>query len=107
MKIDKEKVQEWFHDKWEDFTYWWRWNRDWVLVVVGIVIFGVLLAILVSHCENEADRTYDYEIRYGINCRLRCNEDDITRDGSTLIIKQGGKTYVLTEYILEDNRHIK
>lgn len=107
MKIDKEKVQEWFHDKWEDFAYWWRWNHDWFLVVVGIIIFGISLAIFVCHVEAELDREYDYEIRYGQKGYLRCNEEDITREGSTLIIKLGDRTYVLTTYTLEDNRHIK
>lgn len=107
MKIDKEKVQEWFHDKWEDFTYWWKWNHDWVLVALGVIICFVLFAIFISYGEAELDREYDYEIRYEKNGYLRCNEEDITRDGSTLIIKQGDKTYVLTHYILEDNRHIK
>ena len=107
MKIDEEKVKEWIHDRWEDFTYWWRWNHDWFLVVVGFITFGVLLAIFVCHVESELDREYDYEIRYGKDGYLRCNEEDITREGSTLIIKQGDKTYVLTNYILEDNRHIK
>lgn len=107
MKIDKEKVQEWFHDKWEDFTYWWKWNYDWFLVVVGVITFGVLLAIFVCHVEAELDREYDYKIRYGKDGYLRCNEEDITREGSTLIIKQGDRTYVLTTYTLEDNRHIK
>ena len=107
MKIDKEKVQEWFHDRWEAILSWWKWNYDWVLVAVGTVIFAVLLAMFGLYVEAEGDRNYDYEICYGINCRLRCNEEDITRDGSTLIIKQGERTYVLTDYILEDNRHIK
>lgn len=107
MKIDKEKVQEWFHDRWEDFTYWWYWNHEWFLVVVGFIIFGVSLAIFVCHVESELDREYDYEIRYGQKGYLRCNEEDITREGSTLIIKLGDKTYVLTTYTLEDNRHIK
>ncbi len=107
MKIDKVKVKEWFKGRWEDFTYWWKWNHDWFLVVVGLIIFGVLLVIFVSYVEAEADRTYDYEIRYEKDGYLRCNEEDITREGSTLIIKQGGKTYVLTNYVLEDNRHIK
>ena len=107
MKIDKEKVKEWIHERWENFTYWWSWNHDWVLVVVGVIIFGILLAIFGCYCEYESDRAYDYEVSYGINCSLRCNEEDITREGSTLIIKQGDKTYVLTNYILEDNRHLK
>ena len=107
MKIDKEKVKEWFEDRWEDFTYWWKWNHDWGLVVVGVIIFSVLLAIIGCYCEYEEDRTYDYEIHYGKDGRLRCNEEDITREGSTLIIKLSDKTYVLTNYILEDNRHIK
>lgn len=107
MKIDKEKVKEWFHDTWEDLTYWWKWNYDWFLVVVGVITFGVLLAIFVCHVEAELDREYDYKIRYGKDGYLRCNEEDITREGSTLIIKQGDRTYVLTTYTLEDNRHIK
>lgn len=107
MKIDKEKVKEWFEDKWEDFTYWWKWNYDWVLVVIGTLIFAALLAMFGLYVESEGDRTYDYEIRYEKNGYLRCNEEDITREGSTLIIKQGDRTYVLTNYILEDNRHIK
>lgn len=107
MKIDKEKVKEWFHDKWEDFTYWWKWNHDWFLVVVGFITFGVLLVIFGCYVEAEGDRMYDYEIRYGQKGYLRCNEKDITREGSTLIIKLGDKTYVLTTYTLEDNRHIK
>ena len=107
MKIDKEKVKEWFHDKWEDFTYWWKWNHDWFLVVVGLITFGVLVAIFAFYSEAELDREYDYEIRYGQKGHLRCNEEDITREGSTLIIKQGDRTYVLTTYTLEDNRHIK
>ena len=107
MKIDKEKVKEWFEDRWEDFTYWWKWNHDWVLVVVGVTICFVLFAIFISYGEAQLDREYDYEIRYEKNGYLRCNEEDITRDGSTLIIKLGDKTYVLTNYILEDNRHIK
>ena len=107
MKIDKEKVKKWFEGRWEDFTYWWKWNYDWFLTLVGVVIFGILLALFALYVEAEEDRTYDYEISYGINCHLRCNEEDITREGSTLIIKQGDKTYVLTTYILEDNRHIK
>ena len=107
MKIDKEKAKEWFEDKWENFTYWWRWNYDWFLVVVGVIIFCVLLVIYGCYREHEADRTYDYEVRYGINCSLRCNEEDITREGSTLIVKLGDKSYVLTTYTIEDNRHIK
>ena len=107
MKIDKEKVQEWFHDTLEDFTYWWKWNYGWFLTLVGVIIFGISLAMFVSYVEAEGDRIYDYEIHYGINCNLRCNEEDITRDGSTLIIKRGETTYVLTTYTLEDNRHIK
>lgn len=107
MKIDKEKVKERIHDKLEDFTDWWKWNHDWFLTIVGIIIFGILFATFVSYVEAEADRNYDYEIRYEKNGYLRCNEEDITREGSTLIIKQGDKTYVLTTYTLEDNRHIK
>jgi hypothetical protein len=107
MKMDKEKVKEWFEDRWEDFTYWWKWNHDWVLVVVGFIIFGVLIAMFGCYVELEGDRTYDYEIRYEKNGYLRCNEEDITREGSTLIIKRGETTYVLTNYIIEDNRHIK
>lgn len=107
MKIDKEKVKEWIHNRWENFTYWWKWNHDWVLVVVGVIIFSVLIAIFGCYCEYEEDRKYDYEICYGKDCRLRCNEEDITREGSTLIIKLGDRTYVLTTYTLEDNRHIK
>ena len=107
MKIDKEKVKEWFHDRWEDIRTWWYWNHDWVLVVVGVITFCVPIAILGCYCEYESDRAYDYEIRYEKNGYLRCNEEDITREGSTLIIKLGDKTYVLTNYILEDNRHIK
>ena len=107
MKIDKEKVQEWIHDRWEDFTYWWKWNYDWFLTLLGFIIFGVLLAIFVCHVEAELDREYDYEIRYEKNGYLRCNEEDITREGHTLIIKRGETTYVLTNYTLEDNRHIK
>jgi hypothetical protein len=107
MKIDKEKVQEWFHDRWEDIRSWWKWNYDWVLVAVGTIIFAVLLAIFGLYVEAEGDRNYDYEIHYGKDRRLRCNEEDITRDGSTLIIKRGETTYVLTDYTLEDNRHIK
>ena len=107
MNFDKEKVKEWFHDKWEDFTYWWKWNHDWFLVLVGLITFVVLVAIFAFYAEAELDREYDYEIRYEKDGYLRCNEEDITRDGSTLIIKQGDKTYVLTHYILEDNRHIK
>ena len=107
MKIDKEKVKEWFHDRWEDFAYWWRWNHDWVLVVVGFIIFGISLAMFGLYVEAELDRKYDYEIHYGQKGCLRCNEEDITREGSTLIIKQGETTYVLTNYTLEDNRHIK
>lgn len=99
------KVKEWIHDRLENFTDWWKWNYDWVLVVVVVIIFCVLLAIFGCYCEYESDRTYDYEVRYGINCGLRCNEEDITREGSTLIIKQGDKTYVLTTYTIEDNRH--
>ncbi len=107
MKIDKEKVKEWFHDKWEDFTYWWKWNHEWFLFVVGFIIFGISLALFGLYVEAEGDRNYDYEIRYGKDGRLRCNEEDITREGSTLIIKLGDRTYVLTTYTLEDNRHIK
>ena len=107
MNFDKEKVKEWFHDKWEDFTYGWKWNHDWFLVLVGLITFVVLVAIFAFYAEAELDREYDYEIRYEKDGYLRCNEEDITRDGSTLIIKQGDKTYVLTHYILEDNRHIK
>lgn len=107
MKIDKEKVKEWFHDKWEDFTYWWKWNHDWFLVAVGFITFCVSLAIFGCYVEAEGDRNYDYEIRYGKDGHLRCNEEDITREGSTLIIKRGETTYVLTTYTLEDNRHIK
>ena len=107
MKIDKEKVKEWFHDKWEDIRSWWYWNHDWFLVVAGFITFVVLIAFFVSYVESELDRKYDYEIRYEKDGYLRCNEEDITREGSTLIIKQGGKTYVLTNYTLEDNRHIK
>lgn len=107
MKIDKEKVKEWFHDRCEDIRTWWYWNHDWFLVVAGFITFGVLLAIFVCHVESELDREYDYEIRYGKDGYLRCNEENITREGSTLIIKQGDRTYVLTTYTLEDNRHIK
>ena len=107
MKIDKENVKEWIHDRWENFTYWWKWNHDWFLPVMGFVIFIVLIVMLSCYCEYEADRTYDYEICYGKDCYLRCNEEDITREGSTLIIKRGETTYVLTTYRLEDNRHIK
>ena len=107
MKIDKEKVKEWIHDRWENFTYWWKWNYDWVLVAVGTIIFGILLAMFGCYCEYEEDRKYDYEIWYGKDCYLRCNEEDITREGSTLIIKRGDKTYVLTNYTLEDNRTTK
>ena len=107
MKIDKEKVKKWFEGRWEDFTHWWYWNNDWFLFVIGIIIFGTLLVMLVSYVDAEADRTYDYEIRYGDNGYLRCNEEDITREGSTLIIKRGDKTYVLTTYTLEDNRNNK
>ena len=107
MKIDKEKVKEWFEDRWEDFTYWWKWNYDWFLAIVGVIIFGILFAMFVCYVEAEADRKYDYEIRYEKDGYLRCNEEDIKREGSTLIIKQGDKTYVLTTYTLEDNRHIK
>ena len=77
------------------------------MFVVGLITFGVLFFMFVLYVEAEADRAYDYEIRYGENCNLRCNEEDITREGSTLIIKQGNTTYVLTTYTLEDNRHIK
>lgn len=107
MKIDKEKIKEWIHNRWENFTYWWKWNHDWFLVVVGVIIFSVLIAIFGCYCEYEEDRKYDYEIHYGKGVRLRCNEEDITRDGSTLIIKRDETTYVLTTYTLEDNRHIK
>lgn len=107
MKIDKEKIKEWFHDTWEDFTFWWKWNHELFLIVVGLIIFCVLVAMLGLYVEAEGDRTYDYEIHYGKDCHLRCNEEDITREGSTLIIKRGDTTYVLTTYTLEDNRHIK
>ena len=107
MKIDKEKVQEWYHDRREDIRSWWYWNHDWFLVVAGFITFIALLAIFVSYVEAEGDRMYDYEIRYEKDGYLRCNEEDITREGSTLIIKRGDKTYVLTNYSLEDNRHIK
>lgn len=107
MKIDEEKVKEWIHDRWEDIRTWWYWNHEWFLFVVGLIIFGVLFAMFVCYVELELDREYDYEIRYEKNGYLRCNEEDITREGSTLIIKQGDKTYVLTNYILEDNRHLK
>lgn len=107
MKIDKEKVKEWFHDTWEDFTYWWKWNHDWFLIVVGFITFVILVTMLALYVEAEGDRTYDYEIHYGKDGSLRCNEEDITREGHTLIIKRGETTYVLTNYRLEDNRHIK
>lgn len=107
MKIDKEKVKEWVHDRCEDIRSWWYWNHDWFLVVVGFIVFGVSIAMFGLYVEAEEDRTYDYEIRYEKNGYLRCNEEDITREGSTLIIKRGETTYVLTNYILEDNRHIK
>lgn len=107
MKIDKEKVKEWFHDKWEDFAYWWKWNHDWFLVVVGVITAFILFGLFIYYCESELDRQFDYKIRYEKNGYLRCNEKDITRDGSTLIIKQGDTTYVLTTYTIEDNRHIK
>ena len=107
MKIDKEKVKEWIHNRWENFTYWWKWNHDWFLVVTGLMTFGILVVTFALYSEAELDRKYDYEIRYEKNGYLRCNEEDITREGSTLIIKQGETTYVLTNYILEDNRHIK
>lgn len=107
MKIDKEKVKEWFEERWEAIRKWWKWNYDWVLVAAGTIIFSVLLAMFGCYCEYESDRTYDYEICYGKDCYLRCNEEDITREGSTLIIKLGDRTYVLTNYILEDNRHLK
>lgn len=107
MKIDKEKVKEWFKGRWEDFTDWWKWNHDWFLPMMGVIIFGVLFLMFVLYVEAEADRNYDYEIHYGEKGNLRCNEEDITREGSTLIIKQGDTTYVLTNYTLEDNRHIK
>ena len=93
MKINREKVQEWFHDRWEDFTYWWKWNYDWFLVVVGIITFGVLVATFAFHTEAELDREYDYEIRYGKDGYLRCNEEGITRDGNSLIIKRDNETY--------------
>lgn len=107
MKIDKEKVKEWIHDKWENFAYWWKWNNDWFLVVIGVITAFILFGMFISYCEYEADRTYDYQIRYEKNGYLRCNEEDITREGSTLIIKRGDTTYVLTTYTIEDNRHIK
>lgn len=107
MKIDKEKIKEWFHDKWEAIRSWWKWNYDWFLTLVGLMTFGILFAMLVCYVEAEEDRKYDYEIRYEKDGYLRCNEKDITREGSTLIIKLGDKTYVLTTYTLEDNRHIK
>jgi hypothetical protein len=107
MKIDKEKVKEWIHDKWEDFTYWWKWNYDWFLPMMGVIIFGVLVVTFAVYTEAELDKEYDYEIRFGKDGHLRCNEEDITREGSTLIIKLGERTYVLTTYTLEDNRHIK
>lgn len=107
MKIVKEKVEEWIHDRLEDIRAWWYWNHDWVLVVVGVIICFILFELFVSYVEAELDREYDYEIRYEKNGYLRCNEKDITREGSTLIIKQGDTTYVLTTYILEDNRHVK
>ena len=107
-KVEHEnKVKVWIHDKWEDFTCWWKWNHDWFLFVIGVIICFILFGIFVSYGEAELDREYDYEIRYEKNGYLRCNEEDITREGSTLIIKQGDKTYVLTNYILEDNKHIK
>lgn len=107
MKIDKEKIKEWFEDRLEAIRSWWKWNYDWVLVAVGTIIFGVLLGMFGCYCEYEEDRTYDYQIRYEKNGYLRCNEEDITREGHTLIIKRGDTTYVLTNYTLEDNRHIK
>lgn len=73
----------------------------------GFIVFGISLATFVCHVEAELDKEYDYEIRYEKNGYLRCNEEDITREGSTLIIKRGDKTYVLTHYTIEDNRHIK
>ena len=107
MKIDKETVKEWFHDRWEDFTYWWYWNHEWFLVVVGIITFGVLLVTFALYAEAELDREYDYKIRYGKDGYLRCNEEDITRDGNSLIIKRDNETYVLTNYKIIDNRTIK
>lgn len=107
MKIDKEKVQEWFHDRCEDIRSWWYWNHDWFLVVVGVITAFILFGLFIYCCESELDRQYDYKIRYEKNGYLRCNEEDITRDGSTLIIKQGDTTYVLTTYTIEDNRHVK
>ena len=107
MKIDREKVQEWFEDKWEDFTYWWKWNYDWFLVVAGLMIFGILLVTFALYAESELDRKYDYEIRYEKNGYLRCNEEDITRDGNSLIIKRDNETYVLTNYKIIDNRTTK
>ena len=105
MKIDKEKVKEWFHDRCEDIRTLWYLNHDWFLVVVGTIIFGILIAIFGCYLNAEEDRKYDYKIRYEKDGYLRCNEEDITREGSTLIIKQGEKTYVLTNYSLKDNRH--
>ena len=107
MKIDKEKVKEWFHDKWEDFTYWWKWNHDWFLVVVGLMIFGVLLVTFALYTEAELDRKYDYKIRYEKYGYLRCNEDEIVRDGHVLIVERDNKTYVLTNYEIIDNRTTK
>lgn len=107
MKIRKEKVKEWFEDRLEAIRIWWKWNYDWFLVATGAIIFGVLLGMFGCYCEYEEDRKYDYEIHYGKDGRLRCNEEDITREGHTLIIKRGETTYVLTNYTLEDNRHIK
>ena len=77
------------------------------MTLIGFIIFGILFAMFVCYVEAEEDRKYDYEIRYEKNGYLRCNEEDITREGSTLIIKRGDKTYVLTHYTIEDNRHIK
>lgn len=107
MKIDKEKVKEWLHDRCEDIRSWWYWNHEWFLFVVGFTILGISIAMFGIYIEAEEDRTYDYEIHWGQKYHLRCNEEDITRDGSTLIIKRGETTYVLTNYTLEDNRHIK
>jgi len=51
MKFNKEKIKEWFEDKLDDIHIWWKWNYDWVLVAVGAIIFGVLLAMFGCYCQ--------------------------------------------------------
>lgn len=106
MLINKEKVKEWIHDRCEDIRTWWLWNKD--IVLVTFVFFAlVFIGFLMYAIECYKDRKYDYEIHYAHDCHLRCNEDEIVRDGHVLIVKRDNKTYILTNYEIIDNRTTK